>query len=72
MMTPNETKPTPSPADKLTLAKWREQMGFTVMEAITALGCSERAWDRWEGGERPVPKYIKLACSALALGIKPE
>ena len=71
-MTPDQTKPTPSPADKATLANWRTQMGFTILEAITALGVSERAWRRWEEGERQVPKYIKLATSALALGIKPD
>lgn len=52
-----------------TLVTWRERMGYTPEDACEALGCAKIDWSRWEAGNRPVPYYIGLACSALALGM---
>jgi transcriptional regulator with XRE-family HTH domain len=54
------------------LAAWRERMGYSQRDAATALGCSRAAWAGWESGKQPqIPRYIGLACAALALGMKP-
>jgi len=52
-----------------TLLAWRERMGFSAREACQQLGCSRGAWSVWESGKQPVPRYIGLACAALALGM---
>lgn len=54
-----------------TLKAWRERMGYSQREASSALGCSRSAWQAWEGGDQEPPRYIGLACAALALGMKP-
>lgn len=54
-----------------TLVAWRDRMGFSQREACDQLGCSRGAWAGWETGKQPVPRYIGLACAALALGMKP-
>lgn len=59
-------------ATAATLAAWREAMGFTHRDAADALGCSRTSYAKWEGGEARVPKYIALACAAVALNIKVE
>ena len=62
----------PVEANATTLAAWREAMGLSQREAVTALGCSRGAFAGWESGESRVPKYIALACAAVALNIKAE
>jgi transcriptional regulator with XRE-family HTH domain len=52
-----------------TLATWRDRMGFSQRDACNALGCSRGAWARWEEGTQRIPRYIGLACAALALGM---
>lgn len=52
------------------LQAWRERMGFTQRDASKTLGCSADAWNRWETGKAKPPRYIGLACAALALGMK--
>lgn len=59
------------PLSAATLAAWRERMGFSKTDAADALGCSRNSWAAWEGGESEVPRYIGLACAALALGMTP-
>lgn len=54
-----------------TLIAWRERMGYSQRDACEALGCSRGAWAGWENGDHDVPRYIGLACAALALGMKP-
>jgi DNA-binding transcriptional regulator YiaG len=49
--------------------EWRERMGFSVADCAIELGCAEESVRRWERGEAQPPRYIGLACSALALGI---
>jgi transcriptional regulator with XRE-family HTH domain len=57
--------------DPKTLLVWRERMGYSQRDACEALGCSREAWIGWETGRHKVPLYIGLACSALALSMKP-
>ena len=58
-----------SDASTASISAWRAAMGFSQREAANALGCSRTALARWEDGEARTPKYITLACAAVALGI---
>jgi transcriptional regulator with XRE-family HTH domain len=70
-------EPTTDHTDVITLSpqvllSWRERMGYSQRDACAALGCSRAAWVKWETGQQaPIPRYIGLACAALALGMKP-
>lgn len=59
----------PEPLSGATLLAWRERMGYSQRDACKALGCSRGAWARWEQDQQDVPRYIGLACAALALGM---
>jgi transcriptional regulator with XRE-family HTH domain len=50
------------------LRAWRERMGYSVTDACEALGIGGVSLEGWESGVE-VPRYIALACAALALGI---
>lgn len=54
------------------LVEWRRRLNLTQAAAAAALGCGRRSLQQWEDPARPqgVPKYIGLACAALALGIR--
>lgn len=52
------------------LIEWRTNMGYSQRDACDALGCSRGALGGWENGN-PIPRYIGLACAALALGMEP-
>lgn len=49
------------------LTLWRTNMGFSVADACQELGCTAAEYTKWESGA--VPRYIALACRALALGM---
>jgi len=51
-------------------ATWRQQMGLNRVQAAEALGVGRNQPQRYEEGQ-PIPKYIALACAALAKGIGP-
>lgn len=71
-MTPTtETKTTSRNFSGAALTQWRKRMGYSQREAAIALGCSRGAWAVWESGQKAPPRYIALACGALALGMKP-
>ena len=57
------------PMTKEVLIKWRQRMGYEHRECAHELGCTVREWRAWENGEVPIPRYIGLACAALALGM---
>ena len=59
----------PAPIAPATLESWRVRMGFSQRDAVKALGCSREAWANWENGKHVIPRYIGLACAALALGM---
>lgn len=50
-------------------AAWRNRMGYSVEDAAKQLGCAIQSVYNWERGESDMPRYIGLACDALALGI---
>lgn len=59
------------PAD---FKRWRKSLKLSQKEAAEALGLKRRVVQYYEKGERDgdkveVPKYIRLACSALASGV---
>jgi transcriptional regulator with XRE-family HTH domain len=49
-----------------TLSAWMQRLHFTKKEAALALGISRPTLDRYLNGDKPIPKYIELACIALA------
>jgi len=59
------------PLNPAWLLEWRERMGYSQRDACEQLGCSRTAWIQWEAGKQETPRYIGLACAALALGMKP-
>ena len=53
--------------------RWRKSLKLSQKEAAEALGLKRREVQYYEKGERDgetvkIPKYIRLACCALALG----
>jgi len=60
------------PAD---FKRWRKSQKLSQKEAAEALGLKRRVVQYYEKGERDgetvkIPKYIRLACYALATGIE--
>jgi transcriptional regulator with XRE-family HTH domain len=53
------------------LTSWRIRLGLNKSEASRRLGLSRNALEAYEKGERRIPLYIALACSALAYGLPP-
>lgn len=53
------------------LIAWRERLHLTQAAAAEILGCGRRSIQIWESGAGRIPKYIALACAAVALGISP-
>lgn len=52
------------------LTAWRKRLGLSKVGAAEALGCDRGSVSAWEAGSYPIPRYIALACAAIALGIK--
>lgn len=55
--------------------RWRKSLKLSQKEAAEALGLKRRVVQYYEKGERDgdpvrIPKYIRLACYALAQGVK--
>jgi DNA-binding XRE family transcriptional regulator len=55
-----------TPAD---LFAWRQRLALTQAKAASELGCGRRSMVIWEQGQRPIPRYIALACAAVAHGL---
>lgn len=54
---------------------WRKSLGLSQKEAAHALGLKRRVVQYYEKGERDgesisIPKYIRLACQAIAHGVE--
>ena len=54
--------------------RWRKTLKLSQKEAAEALGLKRRVVQYYEKGERDgekvqIPKYIRLACSAVAAGV---
>lgn len=50
---------------------WREARGFNRLQAEAALGISRETIRAYETGRHAVPRYIALACAAVAAGLPP-
>lgn len=48
--------PTPTPED---IREWRIAESLTQVQAAQIAGVGARAWQRWEGGERPIPESLR-------------
>lgn len=51
------------------LRAWQTRMGYTQRDAAEALDCSRGAYGKWRKTGSHIPRYIGLACAALALGM---
>lgn len=52
------------------LEAFRERMSWSKSELAARLGCDRKTLARYLSGEtKPIPRYIALACSALAHGL---
>lgn len=49
---------------------WRAHVGFNRKEAAEALGVAQNTITAYERGQR-IPRYIALACTALANRLPP-
>ena len=49
-------------ADAVAITRWRQRHALTLKVGADALGISRRMWSYYEGGAKPVPKAIALAC----------
>lgn len=45
-----------------TFAEWRARNGLSLKQAAQALGLTPRTMSAYGTGQRPVPRYIALAC----------
>lgn len=52
-------------------ASWRARLGMNKTKAAFALGCSRNVVIGYENGSRKIPRYIALACAAIAHGVPP-
>lgn len=53
------------------LAAWRKAREMSQTALADALGCSRRALVNWETGVYAIPRYIALACAAIAKKLQP-
>lgn len=51
-------------------SEWRERLGLSRSQAAEALGIGVNQPKRYEEGQK-IPRYIALACAAVARGIQP-
>jgi transcriptional regulator with XRE-family HTH domain len=47
---------------------WRQRLGLTQTQAGDELGVTLRAIQHYEGGTRPIPRVVELACWVLEHG----
>lgn len=52
-------------------AAWRKHMKFNGTEAANQLGISRNTVRWYEEGRHQPPRSIALACTAIALGLRP-
>ena len=51
--------------------EWRGRLGLSKVAAAETLGLSRNMPQKYEAGEAEIPRYVALACAAVALGIPP-
>ena len=53
------------------LEAWMARLHFNKFKAATELGIARTTLDRYLEGATEIPRYIALACAAIAQGIPP-
>lgn len=56
--------------DAKALTAWRVRLSMDKKAAAVALGMSPTTYAAYERGQR-IPRYVALACAALAYGLPP-
>jgi hypothetical protein len=51
------------------LQAWMDGLLWDKKTAAARLGIARSTLDRYLKGEKPIPRYIALACSAIAQGL---
>ena len=54
------------------LLAWRNRLGLNQTGAALSLGTSRNYYMAMEAGRSKIPRYIALACAAIALGVPPH
>lgn len=55
------------------LRELRESLGLSVADAARQVAVNIRTWQRWESGDRSIPRgAIKLFCMVNGLGVPNE
>ena len=52
------------------LERWRDHLKLTQKEAAERLGITWRMFSNYERGTAKIPLKIRLACGAVALGLR--
>ncbi len=70
----SKTPPESAAMKPVDFKRWRKTLKLSQKEAAEALGLKRRVVQYYEKGERDgekvqIPKYIRLACSAIASGV---
>ncbi len=50
------------------LAAWMNRLGLNKAQAAASLGIARTTLDRYLSGDKPIPRAVELACSALERG----
>jgi transcriptional regulator with XRE-family HTH domain len=53
------------------LILWRQRQNLNMTQAAAALGLHPNTISNYEAGRSEVPRYVALACAAVACGLKP-
>lgn len=54
-----------------TFSAWLDRLHLKNVEAARLLGCGINQITRYTNGKAKIPRYIALACAAIAQNLKP-